>query len=269
MDRRTGKVAVTGASGQVGTLLRKELADLPNEVTALNRGEDWGPGLASAEVIFHFAGALVPGHGSSYEEANVDTARTVAEHAGPETGRIVFLSYVGASPDSGNAYLRSKYQAEQALISTGLPVTVFRCLHIFGPPASPGPTVSAFLAEPRHDRVKELGNGRQLISPLYINDVVAACLAAGLGADSPTGVFELGGPEEMSMDEFIRVVNGGEVRISHVPVFLARVLGNLSQALTPSLVDLLIRDNLAPGTPGTVEAFGLQPRGVTEVWEAA
>jgi uncharacterized protein YbjT (DUF2867 family) len=266
MVKRTGRVAITGASGQVGTLLRKELADLPNEVTALNRGEDWGPALASAEVIFHFAGALVPGHGSSYEEANVDTARTVADHAGSDTGRIVFLSYVGASPDSGNEYLRSKYEAEQALLSTGLPVTIFRCLHIFGPPASPGPTVSAFLAEPRHDRVKELGNGQQRISPLYIGDVVDACLKAGLDADSPTGVFELGGPDEMSMDEFIQIVNGGGVRVSHVPAFLARVLGRMSQALTPSLVDLLIRDNLAPGTPETTAAFGLELHGISQVW---
>jgi uncharacterized protein YbjT (DUF2867 family) len=266
--RRTGRVAITGASGQVGTLLQKELSGLPNEVAPLNRLEDWRPGISSSEIVVHLAGALVPGKGSSFEEANVDTARTVAENVDSGTERIVFLSYVGASADSSNEYLRSKFEAERILAGTGRPLTVFRCLHIFGPPDSPGPTISAFLAKEGKSKVTVLGSGRQRIEPVFIGDVVDAILAAALDPTAPAGTFELGGPERMSMDGLVKTVNSEKVKVGHVPTPIARLLGHLSPSLNPSLVDLLVEDNLAPGTAETTAAFGLDLHGPTQVWNS-
>ena len=263
---RAGKVAITGASGQVGSLLRGELAKRSNELVPLNRGEDWGPALKSAEVIVHLAGALVPGRHGSFEEANVETTRAVARGVGEEARRIVFPSYVGAAPDSGNRYLRSKYEAEQILRDTGVEVTVLRCLHIFGPPGTPGPTVSALLAKEGGSRVTVLGSGRQLIQPLYIGDVVDAILAAGLNPRTPAGIFELGGPDTMDMDRFVTTVNQKTIELRHVPKPVAKLLAHLVPTLNPSLVDLLTRDNVVPEENDTAGTFGLRLRGPEDVW---
>jgi len=263
---RAGKVAITGASGQVGSLLRGELAKRPNELVPLNRGEDWGPALKSAEVIVHLAGALVPGRHSSFEESNVETTRAVARGVGEQARRIVFLSYVGAVPDSANRYLRSKYEAEQILRDTGIEVAVLRCLHIFGPPGTPGPTVSALLAKEGGSRVTVLGSGRQLIQPLYIGDVVDAILAAGLNPRTPAGIFELGGPDTMEMDRFVTVVNQKIVKFRHVPKPVAKLLGHLVPTLNPSLVDLLTRDNVVPEENDSAVTFGLQMHRPEDIW---
>ncbi|MFM9044645.1 MAG: NAD-dependent epimerase/dehydratase family protein [Solirubrobacterales bacterium] len=268
--RRTGRVAITGASGQVGSLLQKEMRALPNEVVPLNRGDDWSAGIDNSEVVVHLAGALVPGRGSSFEQANVETAKTVAGSIGPDTERIVFLSYVGASADSPNRYLRSKFEAEQVLAETRRPLTVFRCLHIFGPPDAPGPTIAAFLAKEGKSKVTVLGSGRQRIEPVYIGDVVDGILASALDPATPTGTFELGGPERMSMDGLVKTVNSRNekaVKVGHVPTPIARLLGHLSPSLNPSLVDLLVEDNLASGSHETAGIFDLELHGPTEVWE--
>lgn len=262
-------MAITGASGQVGTLLAAKLAAAGVEVTPLGRGDDWEAGIAGAEAVAALAGTLKPGPGEDFHTANVETAARAAAAARAGGGRrIAFLSYIGAATDSPNAYLRAKGEAEELLLASGVPVTIFRCLHIYGPPEHPGPTAGAFIATgPR--KVIVPGDGRQRIAPLYIDDIAAALASTLTRPDAPTGVFELGGPEEMSMDEFVRAVNGGAARIRHLPAPLARVSARLSRALTPALMDLLLHDNVVATDPAEVGAkFGFTPTRLADVWPA-
>lgn len=262
-----GPVAVTGASGQVGTLLRRRIAGSGGLVIALDRYADWAASIRGAEVVVHLAGTLQPKGGDSYASANVGTAEAVAAAVGGSSvRRIVFLSYVGAALDSANAYLRAKAEAEKTLINTGLEITILRCLHIYGPRENPGPTAGAFLAAGRRS-VRVPGTGRQRIAPLYVGDVVEALLDAATRSEAPAGVFELGGPEEMTMDEFIGGLNGGQARIRHLPGSLARVLARLSPSLTPALIDLLLRDNVSASDPNKVAAeFRVSLNRFAEVW---
>jgi nucleoside-diphosphate-sugar epimerase len=263
------KIAVTGASGQVGTLLRERLSGVAGlELTALGRGEDWGAAIAVADAVVHLAGTLQPQRGESYKAANVETTRIVADAAARgKARRIVFLSYVGAAAGSANAYLRSKAEAEKLLAGCGVPLTTFRCLHVFGPPERPGPTVTPFLAKSGKTVVVP-GSGRQLIAPLFLGDVVSAVSRAATDPASPTGTFDLGGPEELGMDEFVRAVNGGAAKLRHLPAPLAWVATRLSPALTPALMDLLLRDNVAADAAGVAAAFGFEPTPLGAVWPA-
>jgi NAD(P)H dehydrogenase (quinone) len=259
-------IAITGASGQVGTLLRERLAKAPARVLPLGRGDDWRTGIAAADAVVHLAGTLQPKRGESYEAANVATARRVAEAAASGGARrIVFLSYVGASADSANEYLRAKAAAERLLLDTGVPTTIFRCLHVYGPPDHPGPTAAAFLA--KRGRVVVPGTGRQRIQPLYVGDVVSAVASAVTRPDAPTGSFDLGGPEEMPMDDFVRALNEPGVKIHHLPAPVARVSARLAPTLTPALMDLLLCDNVTATPAAEVgERFGFTPRRLAEVW---
>jgi NADH dehydrogenase len=259
-------IAVTGASGQVGTLLLRRLGEMPARVVPLGRSDDWRAGIAGADVVVHLAGTLQPQGRDTYESANVETARKVAEAAAAgDASRIVFLSYVGADARSENAYLRAKAAAEDLLVASGAPTTIFRCLHIFGPPDHPGPTVNAFLA--KRGAVTVPGSGRQRIQPLYVGDVVSAVLHAATHEDAPVGTFDLGGPEEMSMDDFARGVNKPDVKIRHLPAPIARLGSRLVPSLTPALIDLLLCDNVT-ATPAVEmgERFGFTPHRLGEIW---
>jgi nucleoside-diphosphate-sugar epimerase len=260
------EVAITGASGQVGTLLRERLEG-EARVVPLGRDDDWPGAIVTADAVVHLAGTLQPRRGESYEEANVEPARIVADAAAAGScERIVFLSYVGASASSRNAYLRGKAAAEELLVGSGVPTTIFRCLHIYGPPERPGPTAGAFLAE-EGKAVTVPGSGRQRIQPLYIGDVVSTVAAAVTQPEPPTGTFDLGGPEEMSMDEFVRALNDPDVKIRHLPPPVARFAARLAPSLTPALMDLLLVDNLTATPAAQVsERFGFTPRRLAEVW---
>jgi NADH dehydrogenase len=260
-------VAVTGASGQVGTLVCGRLAGTPIEVLPLRQGDDWADAIGKSDVVIHLAGTLQPKGRNTYDSANVQTTATVVAAArASDVRRVVFLSYVGADVASPNEYLRSKARAEGLLFETGIPTTVFRCLHIYGPRESPGPTAGAFIAQ-KGRPVTVPGTGRQLIEPLYIGDVVDAVLAAIDADDAPTGIFELGGPDQMTMDDFVRGLNSPDVRIRHIPPRLARVVARLSPSLTPALMDLLLRDNVLATPAGEIgRQFGLTPHHLAEVW---
>lgn len=264
------EIPITGASGQVGTLLRERLAGSPDlEPVPLGRDEDWGPAIAAADAVVHLAGTLRPKRGESYGAANVETTRTVAAAAARGSARrIVFLSYVGAAADSANAYLRSKAEAEALLTASGVPATIFRCLHIYGPPDHPGPTAGAFLAKGDRGLIVP-GNGRQRIAPLYVGDVVSAVARAATDPGAPTGTFDLGGPERMSVDEFVAALNGGRPRIKHLPAPLARVAARLAPALTPALMALLLRDNVTADPAGVAAQFGFEPTPLGAVWPAS
>jgi NADH dehydrogenase len=233
----------------------------------LGRGDDWPGAIAACDAVVHLAGTLQPRRGESYEEANVETARVVADAAAAGScSRILFLSYVGASASSQNAYLRAKAAAEDLLTASGVPTTIFRCLHIYGPPEQPGPTAGAFLADGGR-AVTVPGTGRQRIQPLYVGDVVSAVASAATHPEAPIGTFDLGGPEEMSMDEFIRALNGPEVKIRHLPPAVARLAARIAPSLTPALMELLPVDNVTAAPAAEVgKCFGFSPHPLRDVW---
>jgi NADH dehydrogenase len=274
-----GPVVVTGASGQVGHALLARLAGLAVPTVGLVEHSTWvhasrvlaGPlvspptarALKEAGTIVHLAGTLRPMAPNTYEAANLRTTEAVA-HAlrHGDARRVLFLSYVGADERSPNLYLRLKARAERLLASTGKEVVVFRCTHIIGPRWAPGPTASALLAGPK-GRVTVLGNGRQVIAPLNVDDVADALVAALQGG--PAGIYDLAGPDRMRLDDLVRRLNGEDVRIRHLPALLARLLGHVLPSLSPPLVDVMLRDSI--GDPArAVEAFVLRLRPVEAVW---
>jgi uncharacterized protein YbjT (DUF2867 family) len=145
-----------------------------------------------------------------------------------------------ARRDASNSYLRYKAEAGEALRSSGVPTVTVRCDHIYGPPSEPGPTASAFLA--KSGRVMLLGSGTQRLAPLYRDDVEEVILHAALDPDTPTGTFQLAGPDVVTAEEFVRLLNSKPVRIRQIPVGVAAMLERVVPTLTPELVDVMLAD---------------------------
>ncbi len=55
-----GPVAIVGADGQVGTAVRTQLAERPNETRAVGRHSDLAHAFAGASAVVHLAGACGP-----------------------------------------------------------------------------------------------------------------------------------------------------------------------------------------------------------------
>lgn len=270
------QVAVTGANGQMGQLVLRRLARTSHTVTALVRrqaplpaGEviaDWThsnaarSALASADAVIHLAGALAPKDGD-YAAANIAPTRIVAQAVRPET-RVVFLSYPGASPEATNRYLRAKGVCEQ-MLRDAAPTTVFRCTHIVGDPAMPGPT-AAYLLSRDGAPVTVLGSGQQRVAPVCAEDVADAVLAA---LDRPAdGVYELAGPDKMTMDELVALLNAGrDVPVRHIRQWVARLASPVVPGLNASLLGVMCGDSLGDASAAR-ETFGVSPRPLASIW---
>jgi NAD(P)H dehydrogenase (quinone) len=112
--------------------------------------------------------------------------------------------------------------------------------------------------------VTVLGGGAQLVQPVYLGDVAEAVARAVEGA--PAGTYDLAGPDAMTLDDLVRLLNrGGDVRLRHVPAPLARALAWFWRGLPPALVDLLLRDRVGEPERATA-ALGLRLTHLGDIW---
>jgi hypothetical protein len=161
--------------------------------------------VAGADAMVHLAGTLRPKRPNSYQAANPDTvAATVSALRRAAAKRVVFLSYLDAgvvlrpptSRDTGRSGADGRIPAvrrRQGGVRAGL-----------GQPA---------VCLGREERRRR------------------ALVHAALDPTAPPGTFELAGPEPLAVDELVRHDNGPQVRIRHVPVQAARLLGRLVTSL--------------------------------------
>jgi len=277
---RAKTVVVTGANGLVGRALLQKLKQTQAYTIALTRlpvdlpanrvvtgSLDSPPALAAiggADCVVHLAGTFFPVGKSSYWTDNVVATEKVATaFKDSKAKRILFLSHVGANEASKNQYLRTKAQAERLLTATGKEVVIFRCTHIIGPPDVPGPFAFSLLARPGK-KAGVLGNGRQIVAPLYVGDAVMALILAM--AEGPPGVYELAGPDQMSLDELVRLLNRNpEVRISHLPTWAARILGVVLPMLPSAFVDVVLQDSTGDSSRAK-STFGLKLTSLRSIW---
>jgi NADH dehydrogenase len=275
-----GTVVVTGANGQVGRRLLSALPGHCHRIIALVRQpidlpateviSDWMNSakaretIAHADAVLHLSGTLRPRQGD-YVSANIKPTEVLVSALTNQTKRLVFLSYVGASDQSSNAYLSTKAKAEHLLQASGVPLTVFRCSHIIGSPDRPG-TMAENLLSQNGKVVTVLGCGHQMVAPIYLDDVVTAILAAL--QQQHDGVFNLVGPESLAIDDLVNLLNPKDtVKVTHLPPLVAKLLPWVVRDLPAALVDVMLRESV--GDPQRVVAtFDLTLTPLKQVWSS-
>jgi uncharacterized protein YbjT (DUF2867 family) len=129
-----------------------------------------------ASAIIHLAGILVEKPGSTYEQANVVSTRSVVEAAKRgSVQKLVLISATAADETSPNRYYRTKGQAEALLRASGLPYTVLRAPLLLGPSTAGAASLERHL---RGGKAKLIGGGRNFQQPLYVDDLARAAVAA-------------------------------------------------------------------------------------------
>ena len=198
----------------------------------------------------------------TYDAQGTERLVEAAKRAG--VTRYVYVSGVGVTPDATKPYYRAIARAERAVLGSGISSACLRPAFVYGPrdnglnvlidwgrkvPLLPVPGLSS-----RHQPV-HVDDVARVLEALVQGDV-ATRPGSDAGSSYATGVFEIGGPEQMSMGEMIerafRKVNVS-CRLVPVPKGLAllggRVLSRLpGELLTPSAVDFICEDFLADNT---------------------
>jgi uncharacterized protein YbjT (DUF2867 family) len=128
------------------------------------------------------------------------TDRLLAAAGRHAIGRVVAVGLVGARPDAGSAWVRSRVRIEQQLVAGPVEATVLRAGLVVG---SGSVGFDGILAAARRRVAVILGSGRQRWSYLALSDLVGYLVDA---ADSPAAagrVLDVGSEEAPTYRELV------------------------------------------------------------------
>jgi NADH dehydrogenase len=267
-------VAVAGGTGFVGGAIARELVRRGHRVVALThragrdrraaegieyrqanvtRPETVAGVLSGVDTLvialaFRNSPIEAPKRGQTFERVDAGgTEALVAAARAAGVRRLVYISGAGATPDpAARHWFRAKWRAEEAVRGSGIEYTIFRPSWVYGPGDR---SLNRFVRMSKWlPFVPQIGNGRQLLAPVFVDDL-AALVADSLDTPAATNaVFEVGGPATLTMDSIIREalrVSHRRRPIIHAPASLMKLMVWPLQILpsppmTPDAVDFIV-----------------------------
>lgn len=228
--------------------------------------------LAGVGGVVHAAGILREQRGQDLERAHVGaTANLVEACRRAGVGKIVHLSTLGVHAKAPEAYLRSKWEAERIIESCGLSYTIFRPSLVFG---AGDRVVSQLLTVCRYSPlIPLLGDTDARVQPIWVGDVATAVLRALKDRSTDSAIYELGGPESMTIADVVEAIKRETKRPAvpvKVPRFLSGPLVRLGEQLfdrppvTEDQLALLSAGGTCDPNPAAV-TFGLRMRALADV----
>ncbi len=234
--------------------------------------------MAGADAVVNLVGILAPDGRQTFRSVQAEGARAVAAAAARAgVSRLVQMSALGAAPDSASEYATSKAEGEAAALESGVAAVVLRPSVIFGPEDG---FFNRFAALARMLPVLPIVGGATRLQPVFVGDVAEAVVKGVDGSAAAGRVYELGGPEIVTLKELVDAVlriTGRNRPVIDLPFGLGRIqagameivntltLGLLPKELsiTRDQVELLKVDNVvseAARTEGrTLEGLGITP----------
>ncbi len=222
-------ILITGGTGFIGKALIRHLVESGYQVRTLIRPSPKSPnlpvgvpvdvavsslsderGLRAAMVgidtVYHLAGGEWRGPRASLMDIDIQGTRAVvraAEDAGVE--RIFYLSHLGADRASAFPVLKAKAIAEEFIRRSKLDYTILRTAIVFGPNDGFTSGLARILGViPFIFPVP--GNGRVLLQPLWVEDLVT-CLTWSLDdPETRKNTFDIGGPEYLPFTQIVHLV---------------------------------------------------------------
>jgi uncharacterized protein YbjT (DUF2867 family) len=233
----------------------------------VTRADSVARAIEGSDLVVNLAGTF----GSDMQKIHIDGARHVAE-AARRTGAaaLVHLSAIGADLDSPAAYGRSKAEGERAVREAFPGATILRPSVMFGREDAFVNRFAGLIAAAPIVPVLRAGARFQ---PAYVADVAAVVVQA---LDNPGAhgghVYELGGPDVLTMGELHRWIAGAigrEARFVELPDALGGLVamfGALPGApITQDQWRMLQRDNVVAAGAGSFDQFGMIPTPLASV----
>ena len=228
-----------------------------------------------ADVVINLAAILAPSGKQTFDAVHVRGAQWVAEAAQAAKARMVHISAIGADATSSVEYARTKGEAEDLVRKAAPTAIIMRPSIMFG---AEDAFFNRFAAMACLSPVlPQIGGGHSMFDFVHVGDVARAVSAAALGRAEEGTVWELGGPERLSMREAMeRMLEtiGRKRLMMTIPFPIAHsaalVLQFLPGApLTPGQVAMLREDNIvseeAAANRRTLADLGIQPSSLASV----
>lgn len=221
-------IFISGASGFVGShlvdfLLSKGhtvkcLARSKRTITSLaEKGAEGVPGditqpetlqgvVDSDAMVIHLVGIIEEKGISTFHAVHVEGTKNLVREAKRAGVRHFFYqSALGADKTSWSGYLRTKAEAEEIVMESGLPCTIFRPSLIIGP--WDGFTKKIMEMLKFSPVIPIPGEGTARFQPIYIKDWLKCIEQVITTPGSYEGAFDIGGPEHLSYRQIVETLS--------------------------------------------------------------
>jgi len=277
------RIFLTGATGFIGSHLRRALVRNGHEVVGLTRqaraaeeGVTWVEGdvndpellhehMHGCTAVVHLVGIITEHGEQTFQRLHVQaTEHVLAAMRRLKLRRLLHMSALGAGPKQPTEYFRTKWAAEELVRASTMDYTIFRPSTIFGPGDG---FVNALVAQMRrYPVIPIIGKGDWPLAPISVHAVIEAYMQA-LSLDGPTTAktFELCGPETLTFTQIVRLLAGylgiSKARM-HLPVGLVRFgidalhLLHITPPLTQDQLTMLLLGSTCSDT-GAIQVFDL------------
>jgi uncharacterized protein YbjT (DUF2867 family) len=266
------KMAITGATGFVGSHLTTRLTSEGHEVVCtprrgLHEVDQLTAAFAGCKVVAHCAGINRESGEQTYSRVHVEATRNVAaaaRTAGVE--KIVLMSFLRARPDCGSPYHESKWQAEELVRDSGLDYTVIKAGIVYGR----GDHMLDHLSRALHTFpvFGLVGLKEKSIRPLAVEDLVHVMRAAIVDRRMKRQTIALVGPEEIYLSEAVRRVAevvGKRPLMLPLPVVCHELLAHVFEGFmrvpltSVAQIRILSEGVVEPATPVVPVPYDLVP----------
>jgi NADH dehydrogenase len=223
--------------------------------------------MRDSRAAINLCGILTESGAQSFDAVQAQGAAAVAKAAATVGAGMVHVSAIGADENSPSRYARAKAAGEKAVLGVIPTATIFRPSLVFGPEDL---FTNRFAALARMSPVVPLIGGDTRMQPVYVGDVATAVADAVDGKTKAGSIYELGGPEVLTMREIIEIILATIERqrmLVPVPFGIAKLQALALQfapgplKLTPDQVALLRIDNVvsdaAKAAGLTLEGLGI------------
>lgn len=259
---QAGVVRTYGAPGQVEPVFCNVRDDLSVQAA-----------MSDADAVVNCVGILVREGRNTFPAIHTEAAARIARiSAALSIPHFVHVSAMGADPESDSLYAATKGEGEAAVLQHRPDAVVLRPSVIFG---SDDGFYNRIAAMTRFGPVMPLPCPGARVQPVYVMDVARVAAMGAKGELAPE-VYELGGPDVMTMRDVarqvLRVVDRRRLIIG-VPTWMAGIMGSVLDAvqvvsgglltnrvLTRDQVRQLGKPNIAgKGSANRLSELGIEP----------
>jgi nucleoside-diphosphate-sugar epimerase len=251
-------VLVTGGTGFIGSalvprlvaagcvprlLVRRRIDPAPVAPIEVIEGDVTDPAsvrsaLGDAAAIVHMAAATSAGRldpATAYR-VNVGAATALVEAMRGTAARLIVLSTQHVYLPAPGLYGRTKRMADRVFLESGAPVTILRPSLVYGPGTRGVFARLAGLTE-RLPVMPVIGPGTWRMRPLFLEDLVDVILALVARPDLTGRIYDVGGPDFVTYDEFLAAIcaaQGRACRTLHLPLAVSFALAWTLERLLPA-----------------------------------
>lgn len=167
-------------------------------------------------------------HENTHRKGTENVVRA-AEECGVK--KIIHLSAVGADPNAVTCYLSAKGKAEEIIKKSNVEWVIFRPSVVFGK----GGEFVSFIEKIAPPYITPLpGGGKMLFDPIWIEDFVPLIVQSIQKNTYDMKIFEIGGPEIMSMAHITRLIHSSKGRwckIIPLPMRIQRIFMEIAEKI--------------------------------------